>query len=44
MLPKKNSVIHILAKLRAVTDPAEIEYIIVNHTEPDHSGSLQTAS
>ena len=30
-----------LAKLKAVTDPAEIEYIIVNHTEPDHSGSLR---
>jgi flavorubredoxin len=30
-----------LSKLRAVTDPEEIEYIIVNHTEPDHSGSLR---
>ena len=30
-----------LSKLREVTDPAEIEYIIVNHTEPDHSGSLR---
>ncbi|MBK7711671.1 MAG: FprA family A-type flavoprotein [Bacteroidales bacterium] len=29
-----------LAKLRTVTDPGEIEYIILNHTEPDHSGSL----
>jgi flavorubredoxin len=29
-----------LAKLRAVTDPSEIQYIILNHTEPDHSGSL----
>ena len=27
-------------KLRAVVDPEEIKYIIVNHTEPDHSGSL----
>jgi flavorubredoxin len=27
-------------KLRAVTDPAEIQYIILDHTEPDHSGSL----
>jgi flavorubredoxin len=27
-------------KLKSCTDPAEIEYIIVNHTEPDHSGSL----
>jgi NADH oxidase (H2O-forming) len=30
-----------IKKLRAVTDPAEIEYIIIDHTEPDHSGSLQ---
>jgi flavorubredoxin len=29
------------AKLRAICDPAEIEYIIVNHTEPDHSGSVR---
>ncbi|MCK5136028.1 MAG: FprA family A-type flavoprotein [Bacteroidales bacterium] len=28
-------------KLLALTDPAEIEYIICNHTEPDHSGSLR---
>ncbi len=30
-----------LKKLRNVTDPSEIDYIIVNHTEPDHSGSLR---
>lgn len=30
-----------LAKLKQVTDPAEIEYIICTHTEPDHSGSLR---
>lgn len=30
-----------IRKLRAVTDPKDIEYIIVNHTEPDHSGSLK---
>jgi NADH oxidase (H2O-forming) len=29
-----------LTKIKAVTDPAEIEVIIVNHTEPDHSGNL----
>lgn len=28
------------SKLRRLTDPADIEYIIVDHTEPDHSGSL----
>ena len=30
-----------LEKLKKLTDPAEIEYIICNHTEPDHSGSLK---
>ncbi len=29
-----------LEKLRQVTDPSEIKYIILDHTEPDHSGSL----
>lgn len=29
-----------LAKLRSVTNPEDIRYIILNHTEPDHSGSL----
>lgn len=29
-----------LAKLLAVTKPEEIEYIIVHHSEPDHSGNL----
>jgi NADH oxidase (H2O-forming) len=30
-----------LEKLKKVTDPAEIQYIILDHTEPDHSGSLK---
>ncbi|MDQ1332271.1 MAG: hypothetical protein QG576_305 [Bacteroidota bacterium] len=30
-----------LNKLKSVTDPAEISYIILDHTEPDHSGSLK---
>jgi flavorubredoxin len=30
-----------LTKLRALTNPEDIEYIIVDHTEPDHSGSLR---
>ena len=30
-----------LAKLRSVTNPEEIQYIILDHTEPDHSGSLK---
>ena len=28
-------------KILALTDPDELEYIICNHTEPDHSGSLK---
>lgn len=28
------------AKLKKVLNPEEIKYIVVNHTEPDHSGSL----
>lgn len=27
-------------KLLSLTDPSKIDYIIFNHTEPDHSGSL----
>jgi NADH oxidase (H2O-forming) len=27
-------------KIRAVCDPSAIEYIVLNHTEPDHSGNL----
>ncbi|MFZ4524024.1 MAG: FprA family A-type flavoprotein [Chlorobium sp.] len=30
-----------LAKIKQVTDPSEIEYIIVDHTEPDHSGNVK---
>jgi len=29
-----------LSKLQQVTDPAAIEYIIADHTEPDHSGCI----
>ena len=28
-------------KIKSVCDPKEIEYIVANHTEPDHSGSLK---
>ncbi len=28
-------------KLKQLGDPSEIEYIIFNHTEPDHSGALK---
>lgn len=27
--------------IREVMDPAELDYIVVNHTEPDHSGSVE---
>ena len=30
-----------LAKLLSVTKPEEIEYIVLNHTEPDHSGNVK---
>jgi flavorubredoxin len=29
-----------LSKLKKVVDPSTIDYIIMNHTEPDHSGCL----
>ncbi|WP_017301021.1 diflavin flavoprotein [Nodosilinea nodulosa] len=29
-----------LAELQALVNPAEIDYLIVNHTEPDHSGLI----
>lgn len=30
-----------LNKIKSITDPKEIKYIVMNHTEPDHSGSLK---
>ncbi|WP_458863432.1 FprA family A-type flavoprotein [Acidaminobacterium chupaoyuni] len=30
-----------LEEIRSVMDPAEIDYIVVDHTEPDHSGSIR---
>ena len=29
-----------LANVRRVIDPARIDYVIANHSEPDHSGGL----
>jgi NADH oxidase (H2O-forming) len=29
-----------MTNLKTVCDPAKIDYLIVNHTEPDHSGSI----
>jgi NADH oxidase (H2O-forming) len=30
-----------LTKLRLVVNPSEIEVIVINHTEPDHSGNIK---
>lgn len=30
-----------MERLTQVTDPAKLDYLIVNHTEPDHSGSVE---
>ena len=30
-----------IRKLKSVTEPKDIQYIILDHTEPDHSGSLR---
>lgn len=30
-----------LANIREVCDPASLDYIVVNHTEPDHTGSMK---
>jgi NADH oxidase (H2O-forming) len=30
-----------LQKIQKITDPKEIQYIVLDHTEPDHSGSLK---
>jgi flavorubredoxin len=27
-------------KIRKITDPAEIEYVVMNHAEPDHAGCI----
>ena len=33
----------LLDHIRALTDPAKVDYIICNHAEPDHSGALPAA-
>ncbi|MDP2966267.1 MAG: FprA family A-type flavoprotein [Pelolinea sp.] len=30
-----------LASLKTLTDPSKIDYLVVNHMEPDHSGALR---
>ena len=29
-----------LENIRSIIDPAKLDYVIMNHNEPDHSGSL----
>jgi flavorubredoxin len=31
-----------LSTIKTLVDPAQIDYIVMNHTEPDHSGSLES--
>lgn len=38
---KENFKDEYLDKVKRVVDPEEIEYIVLNHTEPDHSGNLR---
>ena len=38
---KENHKYLFLTKLNEVTNPAEIDYIVVTHTEPDHSGCMK---
>lgn len=38
---KENFKDEYLDKVKSVVDPKEIEYIVLNHTEPDHSGNLR---
>ena len=41
-LQRRNSAIHIPGQTEGqLLDPSEISYIILDHTEPDHSGSLK---
>ena len=37
---KKNLYSDLLHRIRTLTDPQKIDYIVVNHVEMDHSGSL----
>lgn len=37
---KRSHMDDLLAHIRAIIDPAKIDYLVVNHVEMDHSGSL----
>jgi len=38
---KENFSAAFIENIKEIIDPSEINYIVCNHTEPDHSGSLQ---
>lgn len=38
---KENFSEEYMAKIRKVVEPSEIEVIVINHTEPDHSGNIK---
>jgi len=38
---QKNFASHMLRKIQNVIDPAKIDYVVMNHAEPDHAGSIQ---
>ena len=38
---KENFFGEFFERLQSVIDPGDIDYIVMNHTEPDHSGSLK---
>jgi flavorubredoxin len=37
---QKNFADDLLEKIRRVVDPAKIDYVVMNHAEPDHAGSI----
>jgi len=41
-LASKMSVDELVEQVESIVNPADLDYIIVNHMEPDHSGALKT--
>ncbi|MHB1693852.1 MAG: oxygen-binding di-iron domain-containing protein, partial [bacterium] len=39
---KLNTKDQLIDKLNGITDISKIDYIVINHTEPDHSGALHS--
>jgi len=37
---QKNFVDELLQKISSVVDPSKIDYVVMNHAEPDHAGSI----